>query len=173
MGNIFSNKSFMSRYFSAPKSTGPAQIDPMYNVEPGVQQQNPVEMQEQDGPAKTRSEKRLERTKLKVTQAKESADEANDGSTDASLGKMNRTKAKAQRLEKREKRQEGRADRKKIRSGESKPTKDVTVTKKDPLSGVSRESTTKEEMTKREAIKASRKNQKESGPAKLKKKSSY
>ena len=65
-------------------------------------------------------------------------------------------------------RKEGRADRKKLRSGALTPTKDVTVTKKDPLSGVSRESTTKKEMTKREAIKDSRDKQKKANKAKRK-----
>ena len=93
---------------------GTAKMDPMHYGEPGVQKED--FQQFSDGPAKTRSEKRLERTKLKATQAKEDADKANDGSTDASLEKMNRTKAKAKRLAKREKRQEGRAERKNIRN---------------------------------------------------------
>jgi len=50
MGNIFSNKSFMNRYFSAPKSTGPAEIDAMHNGEPGVQKED---FEQFSGPAKT------------------------------------------------------------------------------------------------------------------------
>jgi hypothetical protein len=50
MGNIFSNKSFTSRYFSAPKNTGPAEIDAMHNGEPGVQEED---FEQFSGPAKT------------------------------------------------------------------------------------------------------------------------
>ena len=49
MGNIFSNKSFMNRYFSAPKSTGPGKMDPMHNGEPGVQKED---FEQFSGPAK-------------------------------------------------------------------------------------------------------------------------
>lgn len=49
MGNIFSNKSFMNRYFSAPKSTGPGKMDPMHNGEPGVQKED---FNQFSGPAK-------------------------------------------------------------------------------------------------------------------------
>jgi hypothetical protein len=84
MGNIFSNKSFMNRYFSAPKSTGPAQIDPMYNGEPGVQKEDfnqfsgteqPTKMQEQEGPAKrTRAERQADRDSKKTKRRGDRAD---------------------------------------------------------------------------------------------------
>ena len=129
---------------------GTAKMDPMHNGEPGVQKED--FQQFSDGPAKTRSEKRLERTKLKATQAKEDADKANDGSSGASLEKMNRTKAKAKRLAKREKRQEGRAERKNIR----KKAKEGKI-----IDGKSGEYNA---MSKKEKIKASRKKQKAKDP---------
>ena len=139
------------------KHKGTAKMDPMHNGEPGVQKED--FQQFSDGPAKTRSEKRLERTKLKATQAKEDADKANDGSTGASLEKMNRTKAKAKRLAKREKRQEGRAERKNIR----KKAKEGKI-----IDGKSGEYNA---MSKKEKIKASRKKQKAKDPV-VKKESS-
>jgi len=147
------------------KHKGTAKMDPMHNGEPGVQKED--FQQFSDGPAKTRSEKRLERTKLKATQAKEDADKANDGSTGASLEKMNRTKAKAKRLAKREKRQEGRAERKKIRKDykDQKGKRTYVDSKDNPTD---EKTTTSRLVTnsskKQKQIKASRKKQKAKDP---------
>jgi hypothetical protein len=198
MGNIFSNKSFMNRYFSAPKSTGPGKMDPMHNGEPGVQKED---FEQFSGPAKakmdevvitpkTRREKKGKKNRLKSfegetsEQAKQRRGENKQNRKDArkekTTGKIEKAEAaavesgkksgssdetkrqsnKAKRLEKRSKRQEGRADRKKIRK-EGKGTKTETYTKDAKV-----DHTREVEISKKEAIKASRKKQKESGPAK-------
>jgi hypothetical protein len=141
------NESLKKAIEAAPEKKSPKQM--------GEMEEAPMST----GPAKTRSEKRLERTKLKATQAKEDADKANDGSTSASSEKMNRTKAKADRLAKREKRQEGRAERKNIR----KKAKEGKI-----IDGKSGEYNA---MSKKEKIKASRKKQKAKDPV-VKKESS-
>ena len=78
MGNIFSNKSFMNRYFSAPKSTGPAKLTDLSGdgkvtqkdvlIGKGVLDapKQPAKMQEQEGPAKrTRAERQADRDSKK------------------------------------------------------------------------------------------------------------
>tara|TARA_R110002124_G_scaffold255118_1_gene420744 strand:+ start:272 stop:880 length:609 start_codon:yes stop_codon:yes gene_type:complete len=201
MGNIFSNKSFMNRYFSAPKSTGPGKMDPMHNGEPGVQKED---FEQFSGPAKaklvnvaekgdmdevvitpkTRREKKGKKNRLKSfegetsEQAKQRRGENKQNRKDArkekTTGKIEKAEAaavesgkksgssdetkrqsnKAKRLEKRSKRQEGRADRKKIRK-EGKGTKTETYTKDAKV-----DHTREVEISKKEAIKASRKKQK-------------
>ena len=124
MGNIFSNKSFMNRYFSAPKSTGPAKLTDLSGdgkvtqkdvlIGKGVLDapKQPAKMQEQEGPAKrTRAEKRLEKTKEKAQDAKD----ATRGKKSSESEEVKRQANKAKRLDKKVKRQEGRAERKKIR----------------------------------------------------------
>ena len=192
MGNIFSNKSFMNRYFSAPKSTGPGKMDPMHNGEPGVQKED---FNQFSGPAKakmdevvitpkTRREKKGKKNRLKSfegetsEQAKQRRGENKQNRKDArkekTAGKIEKAKAaavesgkksgssdktkrqsnKVKRLEKRSKRQEGRADRKKIRE-EGKGTKTETYIKDAKV-----DHTREVEISKKEAIKASRKKQK-------------
>ena len=63
------------------------------------------------GPAKTRAERRLEKTKGKAEDAKD----ATRGKKSSDSKKVIRQANKAKRLDKRVKRQEGRAERKKLR----------------------------------------------------------
>jgi hypothetical protein len=90
MGNIFSNKSFMNRYFSGPKSTGPA-LSPKqkktFDGADGSKPNNEIEgsevkavsqparMQEQEGPAKrTRAERQADRDSKKTKRRGDRAD---------------------------------------------------------------------------------------------------
>ena len=157
MNNIFTNKKI---YEMLGKSKGPAEMDPMYNGTPGVQQEDFEQFgaPKSTGPAKTRAEIRLEKTKMKAKKAKDSANKANDGSTNASKEKMDITKAKADRLARRQKRQEGRAERKNIR----KKAKEGKI-----IDGKSGEYNA---MSKKEKIKASREKQKSKDPIVEKKK---
>ena len=87
MGNIFSNKSFMNRYFSAPKSTGPAKLTDLSGdgkvtqkdvlIGKGVLDapKQPAKMQEQEGPAKrTRAERQADRDSKKTKRRGDRAD---------------------------------------------------------------------------------------------------
>ena len=98
MGNIFSNKSFMNRYFSAPKSTGPAKLTDLSGdgkvtqkdvlIGKGVLDapKQPAKMQEQEGPAKkkadgtkmTKGEKQADRASKKSTRKKKRAEKRID-----------------------------------------------------------------------------------------------
>jgi hypothetical protein len=135
MNNIFSNKSFMNRYFTAPTSTGPA---------------------------KTRAERRLEKTKEKAQEAKD----ATKGKKSSESEEVKRQANKAKRLDKRVKRQEGRAERKKIRKdykdqkgkrtyvdSNDNPTDEKTTTSRLVTNS----------LKKQKQIKASRKKQKSEG----------
>jgi len=87
MGNIFSNKSFMNRYFSAPKSTGPAKLTDLSGdgkvtqkdvlIGKGVLDapKQPAKMQEQEGPAKKKADG------TKMTKGERQADRASKRST--------------------------------------------------------------------------------------------
>jgi len=100
------------------------------------------------GPAKkTKSEKRLAETKVKIQDAKDATRNKKASESKEVIKQSN----KAKRLEKRQKRQEGRAERKKIRKEEGKT---VVRAKSDGTPGM-------ESISKREAIKRSRKKQRE------------
>ena len=103
MGNIFSNKSFMKRYFSATKSTGPAKLTDLSGDGKVTQKDVLIGkgvLPKPEAPAKY---SRLDKTKEKAKDAKEDADKKVKklNKTQAEANSMKRSKAKADRLAKR------------------------------------------------------------------------
>ena len=170
MRDIFSSKSFISRY-------GQAKAKPVNVAEKGDIDEvviTPETRREKKGKnnrlksfegetseqakkrrgenKQNRKDARKEKTAGKIEKAKAAAVES--GKKSGSSDETKRQSNKAKRLEKRSKRQEGRADRKKIRE-EGKGTKTETYTKDEKV-----DHTREVEISKKEAIKASRKKQK-------------
>ena len=176
MGNIFSNKSFMNRYFSGPKSTGPA-LSPKqkktFDGADGSKPNNkiegsevkavsqPAKMQEKQGPARRKTSKKEERLsgKLKDTE-KKSADHYFENRDDKNYDK------KQDRYERKELRVEQKLDKEKRKQSRKK-----FGLEKDPHKKEIRQSNKQE----RKDLKAKqkrfeeRRKEKESGPAKTSK----
>ena len=117
MNNIFTNKKI---YEMLGKSKGPGKLTDLSGdgkvtkkdvlIGRGVLPK-PQKPPKSGGPAKTRAEMRLEKTKIKAQKAKD----ATKGKKSSESKEVIRQANKAKRLDKRAKRQEGRAERKKIR----------------------------------------------------------
>ena len=192
MGNIFSNKSFMNRYFSAPKSTGPGKMDPMHNGEPGVQKED---FEQFSGPAKTVEEleqkkkdmqlgkhrvkpggdpKNVKKFNKKIGRINKRIDNKSD---DEGAGPAKRTRAE-KRLEKtKEKAQDAKDATRGKKSSESEEVKRQANKAKRLDKKVKRQEGRAERkkirkigytdaFVTRDEIKASRKKQKSEGPAK-------
>ena len=120
MNNIFTNKKI---YEMLGKSKGPGKLTDLSGdgkvtkkdvlIGRGVLPK-PQKPPKSGGPAKTRAEMRLEKTKMKAQKAKD----ATKGKKSSESKEVIRQANKAKRLDKKAKRQEGRAERKKIRKAD-------------------------------------------------------
>ena len=124
MNNIFTNKKI---YEMLGKSKGPGKLTDLSGDGKVTQKDVLIgrgvlpEPPKSGGPAKTRAEMRLEKTKMKAQKAKDATKGKKSSESKEVIRQANKAKRldnKAKRLDKKAKRQEGRAERKKIRKAD-------------------------------------------------------
>ena len=173
MGNIFSNKSFTSRYFSAPKSTGPA-LSPKqkktFDGADGSKPNNkiegsevkavsqPAKMQEKQGPARRDLSKKETRLSNRLDKAKDQEHDAwekEDGGKKEAK-KQDRKERKVLRVEQKLDKEKRKQSRKKFGLEKDPHKKEIRQSNKQERKDLKAKQKRFEE----------RRKEKESGPAK-------